>query len=190
MRFPRERSREFCAKPRRYFRPLYIFFCFLFKTSLAVHLGTRSLLADRTRRGLHAIHPFISVTQPLTVSGPVLYYIVEGIGASFLLHLSFFSSLSRRISFRVASGLNQLRKGESAACRVTHQLFYRIFTNHAAKHSFRFAIIPQLSPSRIDLSAATLLSAFRCMLGVKGTPQMLPLSIFISVAACIMPRRY
>lgn len=67
---------------------------------------------------------------------------------------------------------------------MSHKLFYRIFTDHAAQHSFRFAIIPQLSPSRIDLSAATLRPAFRCMLGVKGTPQMLPLSIFISVGAC------
>lgn len=121
-----------------------LFFFFKFKTSLVAHLGTRALFGDRTRRGLYAI----TLSSALRgrwqfLARSVLYGRGDRCVASS--SSSFFLFFLPSYLFRVASGLNQLRK-ERVPLVASHKLFYRIFTDHAAKHSFRFAIIPQLSP--------------------------------------------
>lgn len=130
---------------------------FKFKTSLVAYPGTRTLFGGLDAKGITRYPLFHQrVTRPLTVSGPVLYNMA---GMSVLLHLFSLFFLpcfffSPGVSLSRSERTESTRKGRAPVRRIA-QAFYHIFTDHAAKHSFRFAIILQLS--RIDLSAAATL---------------------------------
>lgn len=123
----------FVAEPRGLFSGV-----FKFKTSLVAYPGTRTLFGDRTRRGLHAIHSFISALRGrwqflarFFTTWPVCRFFF----ISFFL-LVFF--LPRRISFaKRANWINE--KGKSSSYRPSFLPPFLPTTSAFTKHSFRFA---------------------------------------------------
>lgn len=163
----------FVAKPRGLFSGI-----FKFKTSLVAYPGTRTLFGDRTRRGLHAIHSFISALRGrwqflarFFTTWPVCRFFF----ISFFPPVFFPPVVS--LVARRANWINE--KGKSV---VSPELFTTIFTDHVAKHSFRFAHYSSVIPHRFISGCYFALSFSSHIRTSKETPRECLLCPFFGVS--------
>lgn len=145
----------FVAEPRGLFSGV-----FKFKTSLVAYPGTRTLFGDRTRRGLHAIHSFISALRGR-------WQFLARFFTTWPVCRFFFISFFPPIFFPPVVSLSRGERTESTRKgRASYRPSFLPPFLPTTSRNIHFASPIILQLSRIDLSAAaTLRWAFRRILG-------------------------